>query len=967
PGWDKIETRRRYLYDGAMEGARYPSYQAKKHIDPDPVPLEVLDAGSRISRALEGDESIDESVRISAVSGAREDPPKSMQGASVMMMDAAMSPEIPVVAPERAGATEPSSLSVFSIDRLGWAWNAWLDGLIAALIHGFAGVARFRTSWSNRSRRSVTFSSMSYSLRGDPAKPAFRGTIAEMDLSKVDLIPVHDERLRKRDFQTERMPFGQPDPNAGISLATYAQNTVFGPVVAVFNSVQCGLKKSAVHIENGQVIYKPKSARSFEPEDQEQVPQGKFYCISFDRPRPGLHVIEFGDDGHPLAPPSFQSGVAGPLLLLDGQSQVHRMEFGAKPEHKCNQVNWPRTARMAMSAYGVRHGKIAYAALAKDPRVPGSQDPTIDEFVAFLREQGFTEAILAGSSGDVQAWGLDNPESLTRGLAKAGSNLEMSLGDPQRPDMPRRLGWAVLAVLRQDPSKVSFKPSDYPLLMHRLRHFPAPGVILPPAVTQYLEEGLDTFKQALQNPTASMRRAEFRTFLGQLAVLGLIGLPSEEMEVSIPAWGNLGMAEQEELFAALLQIHRTGVNPRAVSLVSPLAAGAPMQLALAPFRRFPERRRLPKAEVIAYARAHGLEGGIHTVTAGRGLAGRLRSELIHFCRILMKAWIMPGVDRLDLLGELRADAANDQHPLIYLLDHRVHQAVIAAEMGANILSGSGWSVAMVEAVHAANPDAVICAEITYSDNWESLVAAEVAKGVDAVILKPYSAWAARLDELQRKYPSLLIFAAQGLFESVAADALGLQPHLVAAVGFNAATVAGFEAQAARYDSARTAGFLMSGRIDPATIRDPLQITAWANLAVGEQEQRLRKLVAGLHAHSPDYAVMLLAPLTQGQPVRIQIIPREIPLDSSRPWNSIETFYNLQTQTIDNNLQGFFKLADDGKTFFQTITSRDGRDGPPVEHLLNLPMGAKPGAGKAMAVTCNLDFDYIKEKYANELW
>jgi len=195
------------------------------------------------------------------------------------------------------------------------------------------------------------------------------------------------------------------------------------------------------------------------------------------------------------------------------------------------------------------------------------------------------------------------------------------------------------------------------------------------------------------------------------------------------------------------------------------------------------------------------------VTAGKGVAGKSRRELVEFCNILMEQDIMPGVDRLDVLTDLRSNPLYDGKPIIFLLDQRTHQALAAAAAGANILTGSGWTPEQIQAVRAQYPQVLIVPEVAASKDNAAAIDVEAARGAHGILGKPYQDWAEAMVRAEKDHPDLLLIGAQRVFEANAADVLARHTRMVAAVGFNARTSEEFRAQAARYDAARTAASL----------------------------------------------------------------------------------------------------------------------------------------------------------------
>ncbi|OGR89968.1 MAG: hypothetical protein A2992_01210 [Elusimicrobia bacterium RIFCSPLOWO2_01_FULL_59_12] len=216
--------------------------------------------------------------------------------------------------------------------------------------------------------------------------------------------------------------------------------------------------------------------------------------------------------------------------------------------------------------------------------------------------------------------------------------------------------------------------------------------------------------------------------------------------------------------------------------------------------------KMKKAAVIKAMKQDRLEAGLHTVTGGKGYAALGLALIVEFAEILLSKRVIPGVDQLDILQALRQKRENGKHPIVFLLEDRLHLAEEAAASGANVLIGSGFTPAFVERIRRRFPNVVFIAEISnQSSNVEQELKSAIASGVDGVMLKRWADWKNQyakgplsLQEIRKRHPKLLMMVAGGIFENSVTDTLALAEDVIVAVGVNAQTPEDFEAQAQNY-------------------------------------------------------------------------------------------------------------------------------------------------------------------------
>jgi hypothetical protein len=197
-----------------------------------------------------------------------------------------------------------------------------------------------------------------------------------------------------------------------------------GKILFAFNGVQGNFwtAESGVII-NGHLIMKPKGVKALFQDEYKPL-NGHFWVFSFDKNNPGLFEVDI-ENGELPSGFNIQNGLLGPPLIQNGINVIDKLKFNQRPEREGNDLNWQsRGQRMSMSAIGYTNdGKLIRLSLIGDPNDSTHPEPTIDDVAVQLQRQGVVDAILLGSSADVQTYYRDE-NGVTSSIsapARAGS------------------------------------------------------------------------------------------------------------------------------------------------------------------------------------------------------------------------------------------------------------------------------------------------------------------------------------------------------------------------------------------------------------------------------------------------------------------------------------------------------------------------------------------------------------------
>jgi len=398
---------------------------------------------------------------------------------------------------------------------------------------------------------------------------------------------------------------------------------------------------------------------------------------------------------------------------------------------------------------------------------------------------------------------------------------------------------------------------------------------------------------------------------------------------------------------------------------------------------------LSRQETLAQLRYFRLEGGLHTVTGKGGHKDLTPAQLQRFAEMLLDADIVPAVDRLDVLQALRRQPRYRHKPLAFVLDQKSlavdpDLAEKAAAAGANVLTGpfgDAWTYSKIPSERIRHlreryPQTVLIAEVANDSPYATLEVMLASQELDGVLLKPFGGWTAltapaSIESIHTKSPHLLMMVAGGVFQPLAQDVLLRPENLFAAVGFNAIDEQAMAQQIGQYKMARALARLMSGQMHPDAedFAGYFKIANWATLPVeGAHGQRAHAmaLARALHTHYPDFALRLVAPLQEGQPVALSFVPRQFDVDVSNPFGTLQAVLDAQMNTLNSKGSTHFKVWNDGVVIDGTLVPIPGTNGQWTDQHVVLTNTNKPGQGLP-AKDCNLCASVIRNNFEDELW
>ncbi|MCX5667271.1 MAG: 3-dehydroquinate synthase [Candidatus Omnitrophica bacterium] len=229
-----------------------------------------------------------------------------------------------------------------------------------------------------------------------------------IDPAKVDISQEIDEGLRSRDMISRPMnvPGALPGGKVIEKYVDGAQDKE--NIVLAFSGTQGGFwDQTSLIIKGGEVIAKSAGARGLF--QQEYVPlSGRFWVLSFDRDKRGVYEIGLRD-GKPVSDLPIHNGIAGSPLLINGQSMMQELKFGVRPPRQGNDLLWPADQQMAFSAMGYnKDGKLVRIDLSGIPA--RDNEARIADVIDVLKDLGVTDAVLLGSSADVQTFQRDGKD-----------------------------------------------------------------------------------------------------------------------------------------------------------------------------------------------------------------------------------------------------------------------------------------------------------------------------------------------------------------------------------------------------------------------------------------------------------------------------------------------------------------------------------------------------------------------------
>ncbi|MBD3271290.1 MAG: hypothetical protein GF384_01980, partial [Elusimicrobia bacterium] len=246
------------------------------------------------------------------------------------------------------------------------------------------------------------------------------------DLFRI-IQPINDKSV-ERDMISR--PVNSNDLPDGWTIREYIEKYDNARSVLMFNSTQGNFwSPNTCVIHHRKAVTKPsrgvfqKKYRPF---------YGTMTGICFDEGNRKACTITLRRDGIVIEP-EIRNAVIGPLLLREGVSCYSEIAFDAKPALYSHQVNWSETRRMALSALGYdRQGLLVRVSL-----IGVSQDPTVEELISVLQTLDVQDAVLLGSSADIQTYdhyageftvARANPGSMTGQLTPFGRPLGSLIG-----------------------------------------------------------------------------------------------------------------------------------------------------------------------------------------------------------------------------------------------------------------------------------------------------------------------------------------------------------------------------------------------------------------------------------------------------------------------------------------------------------------------------------------------------------
>jgi len=289
-----------------------------------------------------------------------------------------------------------------------------------------------------------------------------QGEVWRVDLRRFNAVQAWADNYRTRDLEAR---FHEPnDPDIGKTIEEYVRSGENPEAVAlaVNSTHEHFIMNNTLLIHDGQWVMAPPGRRDLyqayqrrqarekqEPLPEFQPPHGTFWVLSLDPDKPGLYKVEVDKNGRPIGEPPVREGFAGPLIKRQGFRQISQLRFEKKPQYAGNDLNWGPGKRQAFSAfgYGPVPGELIIVQLYGAGASPHKADPTLIEVLQVLETQGVQDAILGGTSADVQRYAADLNPSFVWTHPRVGSLLEKTFGT----ERGRRVG-TVLKLIQRYPS-----------------------------------------------------------------------------------------------------------------------------------------------------------------------------------------------------------------------------------------------------------------------------------------------------------------------------------------------------------------------------------------------------------------------------------------------------------------------------------------------------------------------------------
>ena len=274
-----------------------------------------------------------------------------------------------------------------------------------------------------------------------------RGEAWTIDLEHIEAVHVWAEHYRVRDLQRE---VHQPnDPNLGKTVEQYVQDFAHpeNVVLAVNNTQEGFVMNNTLLVDEGRIILPPPGRHDILQsvlKTPYQPPHGRFHILSLDSNHKGIFDIDLLPNGEIVGDLPVRKGYSGPLIMRNGQATidgVSGIRFGRQPSYAGDDVNWLPNKRQAFSASGYdARGRLWIIQVAGAGDQAETSDPTLREAIEILKVHGVRDAILSGTSADVQRYSPFVSPIFIWTRARLSSLFEKIAGTPRG----RRVGAALL-------------------------------------------------------------------------------------------------------------------------------------------------------------------------------------------------------------------------------------------------------------------------------------------------------------------------------------------------------------------------------------------------------------------------------------------------------------------------------------------------------------------------------------------
>lgn len=254
-----------------------------------------------------------------------------------------------------------------------------------------------------------------------------------IDLDKVQIEQSVEPEVVNRDFIDK--PISENDAKGlGRTLRELVESTPRDrELLLAFNSIHGDYWESgSAVIINGRLVTKPLQARGIFQSEHTPL-NGRYWILSLDSGNRGVFEIEIKNGKLP-EDFTIKNGLFGPPLILGGKSVVDKLQFGVKPNLEGDQINWARGQRMAFSAIGYdSQGRLVRVAIKGNPDDGKNKELSIDELPEILEKLGVVNALLMGTSADVQTYNSFSDNKFTCANPRQGSYTGSVWPDRGRP------------------------------------------------------------------------------------------------------------------------------------------------------------------------------------------------------------------------------------------------------------------------------------------------------------------------------------------------------------------------------------------------------------------------------------------------------------------------------------------------------------------------------------------------------